>query len=329
MVRAMLRKAMQVLGLIALVWLVAAGAAEAVSRAHTPRGRMVDIGGRRLRLVCEGPVSAAPTVWMEAGAFSGAADFAAIQERLARKGLRSCAYDRAGMGFSDAGPALRDGDAIAADLDRLIAASGERGPFILMAHSMGGLYVRQYAGSHPDKVAGVVLIEAVTPELMGNPQVAAFFHRFLTLARLNAFAGTLGLTKPGYFIMVDRIGLPPAAAREKKRGQISGKQARAALSEVEAWGDAARQAKAAGNYDPATPIAVVTANYGVASPFEEARRLPAARSKAGSFDTVKGASHASILGFGHNEAVVLATLRVAASATGAARATQPSRLEGP
>ena len=66
---------MQILALILIAWLIAAGAAEAVARSHAPRGRMVDIGGRRLRLVCEGPLSAAPTVWMEAGAFSGAADF--------------------------------------------------------------------------------------------------------------------------------------------------------------------------------------------------------------------------------------------------------------
>jgi pimeloyl-ACP methyl ester carboxylesterase len=324
----MLRKAMLVLGLIALVWLVAAGAAEALSRTHPPRGKMVDIGGRRLRLVCEGPLSASPTVWMEAGAFSGAADFAAIQQRLAEKGLRSCAYDRAGMGFSDQRPDPRDGDAITADLDKLIVASGERGPFILMAHSMGGLYVRQYAARHPDKVAGLVLIEAVTPELMANPQVAAFFRHFRTLARANAFFGSLGLTKPGYLFLPDRIGLPSDAAREKRRGQVTGRQARTALAEVNAWPDAARQAQAAGDLDPAVPVAVVTANYGGASPFEAGRRLPADRSRSGSYDTVSGAGHTSILGFGKNEAVILATLRVA-SAQGAARATQPSRLEGP
>ncbi len=314
---------MTILGVILLVWLVAAGAAEAVASGHAPRGRMVDIGGRRLRLVCEGPTtSPSPTVWMEAGAFSGAADFAAIQQRLAEKGLRSCAYDRAGMGFSDAAPGPHDGDAVTADLARLIVASGERGPFILMGHSMGGLYVRQFTVAHPDKVAGVVLIEAVTPELMTNPQVAAFFRRFLTLARLNAFAGPLGLTKPGWFIMVDRIGLPPAAAAEKKRGQISGRQARSALAEVESWGAAARQAEAAGNYDPSVPIAVITAGAR-AGPFEDARRAPADRSKSGSYVSVPGAGHSSVLGFDHNEAVVLATLRVASSAQGAAHVTQP------
>jgi pimeloyl-ACP methyl ester carboxylesterase len=307
-----MRKTMAVLALILLAWLALAGAAEAVAHSHVPRGRMVDIGGRRLRLVCEGPPSAAPTVWIEAGAFSGAADFAAIQQKLAQKGLRSCAYDRAGMGYSDPGPNPRNADAIAGDLELLIAASGERGPFILMAHSMGGLYVRRFAAAHPGEVAGVVLIEAVTPQLMADPQVAAFFRHFLTLARLNNAFGSLGLTKPAYFFLPDRIGLPAEAAREKRRGQTSIRQARAALAVVSAWDAAARQAQAAGPYEPAIPIAVVTA-AGRASPFEDARRAPATASKAGSYAAVAGARHTSILGFEHNEAVVAATLRVAAS----------------
>ena len=90
-----------VLGLAA-AWGVAAVAAELASRTTKPRGELVDIdgpggGGRKLRLVCEGPRSGRPVVWMESGAFSGAADFAAIQQMLTAKGMRSCAYDRAAL----------------------------------------------------------------------------------------------------------------------------------------------------------------------------------------------------------------------------------------
>ena len=98
------------------VVLIAGGAAVAAMAApFTPSGTYVDIGGRKLRLVCAGPPNTAnaaeagrPTVWMEAGAFGLAADFAAIQEKLTAKGIRSCAYDRAGMGWSDPGPRPRD-----------------------------------------------------------------------------------------------------------------------------------------------------------------------------------------------------------------------------
>lgn len=326
-----MRKILQILGLMLVAWLVAAGAAEAVAHTRLPRGRMIDIGGRRLRLICEGPKSDAPTIWMEAGAFSGAADFGAIQQRLAEQGLRTCAYDRAGLGFSDVGPSPRDGDAIAGDFDKLLVATREHRPVILMAHSMGGLYVRQFAAQHPDKVAGVVLIEAVTPELLDAPGANAFINTFLTMARLNAVGGTLQLTKPAYLFLADRIGLPDDARREKRRGATSGRQARAALDEVNHWRGAAKQAKAAGAYDPAWPVAVITAGRPGQLPgvWETARRAPADQSKAGSYDPVAGASHASILGFDHNTAIITATVRVVASAQAGTHVTQAPRLEGP
>src|SRR5262245_6517882 len=122
------------LGLAALAaaWIGAGFAVVALAGPFEPSGRYIGIGGRKLRLVCAGPVNSAhPTIWMEAGAWGLAADFAALQQRLAERGVRSCAYDRAGLGFSDPGPKPRDSEAIVADLARLMAASGEAGPFVL------------------------------------------------------------------------------------------------------------------------------------------------------------------------------------------------------
>src|SRR5437763_1357209 len=116
--------------LVLIAWIGAGAAVVASAGPFRPSGTYVDIGGRKLRL---------------AGAFGLAADFAAIQEKLSAEGLRSCAYDRAGMGWSDPGPEPRDSDAIVGDLEKLIAASGERGPFILMGHSMAGLHTRLFA----------------------------------------------------------------------------------------------------------------------------------------------------------------------------------------
>ena len=74
-----------------------------------PRGRYVDIGGRSLRLVCEGPEEPGPTVILEAGAFGFSADWAVVQGRLAAQGLRSCAYDRAGLGYPTPAPSPATG----------------------------------------------------------------------------------------------------------------------------------------------------------------------------------------------------------------------------
>src|SRR6185312_16509279 len=110
--------------------------------AKAPRGEMVDIGGRRLRMVRAGPASGRPLVVLEHGAFGCAADWAVVQEKLSAKGLASLAYDRAGLGHSDPGPEPRDGRAINDDLEALLDKLGEDGPILLCGHSMGGLMVR-------------------------------------------------------------------------------------------------------------------------------------------------------------------------------------------
>lgn len=293
------------LAVLLALWIGAGFAVVALSGKFEPSGRFVDIGGRKLRLVCDGPKSDKPVVWMEAGAWGLAADFAAIQQGLTAKGVRSCAYDRAGMGFSDPGPEPRHSAAIAADLAKLITASGERGPFILMAHSMGGQHIRLFAGEHPDQVAGLVLLEATTPEMTSDPRAQPFLSRVRNVARATAVAGSLGLTRVAYY-WGDRIGLPPQGQAEKRHAFVSGRHARTAAAEVLVWDQGSTQAGTV-SLNPQWPVAVVTA--GDAARMGEwniARRAPERASRAGYYENVAGAEHASLLGLTHNGAVLRA-----------------------
>ncbi|MBA4011767.1 MAG: alpha/beta hydrolase [Phenylobacterium sp.] len=293
------------LGLAALLalWIGAGLGVVALSGSFEPSGRYIDIGGRKLRLVCAGPKSDLPVIWMEAGAWGLAADFAAIQQRLAAKGIRSCAYDRAGMGFSDPGPKPRDSAAVAADLAKLIAASGERGPFVFMAHSMAGQHIRQYAGQHPEQVAGLVLLEATTPEMAERPEAQKFLHRVQMVARASAIAGSLQLTKIAYY-MGDRIGLPPQGQAEKRHAFVSGRHARTAAHEVMVWPQGAVQA-AAVPLDPKWPVAVITAgNAELMAGWNVVRRAPERNSRAGYYENEPAAQHASLLGLTHSDAVL-------------------------
>jgi pimeloyl-ACP methyl ester carboxylesterase len=294
------------LALVAVAWIAAGGGMVATAGPFTPSGTYVDIGGRKLRLVCAGPAqSDKPTVWMEAGAFGLAADFAAIQEKLSAKGIRSCAYDRAGMGWSDEGPKPRDSDAIVGDLEKLIAASGEPGPFVLMGHSMAGLHTRLFAGRNPDKVAGLVLIEATTPEQIDDPGTIRFLGVYTAISRIAAVSATVGTTLPLYYLAGDRIGLPPQGRAEKRHAYVSGRHARTAANEVVNWPRSAAEARLAPPYDPRWPVAVIVAGGGGLGPeWDDARRVPERASKAGHFEAVDGASHATVLGQTYGDAVV-------------------------
>jgi pimeloyl-ACP methyl ester carboxylesterase len=152
-----------VVGVLAL--LAAGGATEAVIEASDggpagAEGQMVDVGGHRLFVSCIGEGS--PTVVLEAGLGAGSAGFARITPEVAST-TRVCAYERAGRGWSEPATGIQDGPAIARDLHTLLAESGNPGPYILAGHSAGGVYVRFFVDAFPDEVAGIVLLDAMTP----------------------------------------------------------------------------------------------------------------------------------------------------------------------
>jgi len=120
-------------------------------------GERVDIGnGRHLNLRCSG--DGTPTVVLEAGFGADAMAWARLQPLLAAH-VRTCAYDRAGYGFSDAGPLPRDIEAESADLYALIHAAHLTTPVVLAGHSIGSNIVRRYDQLHPEDVAALVLVE--------------------------------------------------------------------------------------------------------------------------------------------------------------------------
>ena len=133
----------------------------------------VDIGGGRyLNLRCSG--SGAPAVLLDIGQGMTSMSWRKVQPLLAAK-RQVCAYDRAGLGFSDAGPAPRTAQAAADDLHALVHAAKLPTPLVLAGHSMAGYIVRLYASAHPEDVAGLVLVDPVVETLAGDaPAVAAF-----------------------------------------------------------------------------------------------------------------------------------------------------------
>jgi len=263
---------------------------------RAPRGEMIDLGGRRLHVVRAGPRGGRPTVLLEHGAFGCASDWGVVQARLAAKGLHSIAYDRAGIGHSDPGPAPRDGAAINADLSALLAALDEAGPFVLAGHSMGGLMVRRFALAHPGQVLGVVLVDAMTPEVIALPagrQAIASFSRLLDLAAVGA---RFGLMHPVSLISGNLIGLTGEAKVEKRRIHASAAHARGAALEVASWPATSDQAGAQA-FPVGLPIAVVTACGEDKRPWlKRLQSAPALASSAGYLEHVAGSTHASLLG---------------------------------
>jgi pimeloyl-ACP methyl ester carboxylesterase len=118
-----------------------------------PPGKLVDIGGRKLHLHCTG--SGSPAVVLVAGGQAFAIDWALVQPALAAT-TRVCSYDRAGLGWSDAGPADETVEQTVGDLHTLLERAGERGPYVFVGASIGGIFIRAYQRAFPSDVAALV-----------------------------------------------------------------------------------------------------------------------------------------------------------------------------
>ncbi len=129
-----------------------------IDKQHFPLvGQMVDVGGYKLHLYCTGTGS--PTVILEAGLGDNTLVWSKVQPGIATS-TRVCSYDRAGYGRSDVSSTPRTGKQIVAELHTLLMKADIASPYILVGHSLGGLFVRLYASTYPREVTGMVLIDA-------------------------------------------------------------------------------------------------------------------------------------------------------------------------
>lgn len=127
------------------------------------QGRSVALGtafpGVSLSINCTGQSApGAPTVVMDTGLGVPAVGWDFVQPEVA-KFAHVCSYDRAGYGWSTPGPMPRTSGEIAKELHALLAAAGEKPPYVLVAHSFGGYNVRVYTKEYPAEVAGMVLVD--------------------------------------------------------------------------------------------------------------------------------------------------------------------------
>ena len=116
----------------------------------------VAIGGRAMRMLVSG--TGESTVVFENGLGPPLEMWGKVQPHVSRF-ARTLTYDRAGVGLSDDGPSPRDGQQIARELRDALRAAGLPPPYVLVGASLGGLYIRVFAGTYPEDVSGMVLVD--------------------------------------------------------------------------------------------------------------------------------------------------------------------------
>ena len=120
-----------------------------------------DVGDHSLYIKCSG--GEPPTVIFEAGLPVDSTPYILVALEL-EEVTRTCVYDRANEGRSDAREGVATGLDVVDELNALLEAAEVAEPYVLVGHSFGGLLIMLYAAEHPDKIAGLVLIDPTHPD---------------------------------------------------------------------------------------------------------------------------------------------------------------------
>lgn len=192
---------------------------------HPAPGRLVYVGGYRLHVDVRGADTGRPTVLLDEGSASAAAQWAWVQRELAPV-TRVVAYDRPGLGYSDPAPADLDAEALAEDLHTALDRLGVEGPYVLVGHSMGALTTRVFAQRYPAEVAGMVLVDPRRGTLEQDwPQVGPLPDGTPWELRAAPALARMGLVRL----------LDPLGARVDQLPADAAGQARAVLASPQQW----------------------------------------------------------------------------------------------
>jgi len=184
------------------------------ARRWPPPGRLVGAPGRRMHVRVVGSAPG-PTVVIEQGAGGFGALWWGVQDSIAEFAT-VLTYDRLGLGYSDPAPEPYSVADRVTDLRELLAAVGARPPYVLVAHSYGGLLVRRFAREYPRETAGLVLVDTVEEGIHFHPNVAKLYRRLGWLLRVLIGAYTVGLPRAWRVVFPDR-----EAAKDDRHAAIA------------------------------------------------------------------------------------------------------------
>ena len=162
------------------------------ARRFPPPGTLVDVGGYRLHAVCRG--EGTPAVVLESAIAASSLSWSRVQVEVARF-TRVCAYDRAGLGWSDPSAVLPTLARIVDDLHAVIAKMHGPSPCVIVGHSFGAFVCLAYAAQYPQEVEGLVLVDPPSEWVSMNARQAYLLRGAIQLSRLGGVLARVGVVR--------------------------------------------------------------------------------------------------------------------------------------
>jgi len=183
---------------VALASLIFAVAHPAKAGEALPAPMLVRLHGQVIEQWCVCPVVSQGTVVFENGSRAELEGWTGVISALDSQSSQPApepakawslfAYDRPGVGRSEPTDRPRDGRQIVADLRELLQQQDLKPPYLLVGHSLGGLYMQLFARLYPGEVQGLVLVDALYPGVIKRPEDFPFYTRWGKALFLNRMA---------------------------------------------------------------------------------------------------------------------------------------------
>ena len=177
--------AVLVLALLLGVMKVTDVAMTASERAANPApGVMVDVGGRRMHVHTVGQGETSIVLLPGLVTSAPVLDFEPLTQELSRW-ARVTVVEPFGYGWSEGSDSpMLPGD-VARDVHTALHGAGVPGPYVLMGHSLAGLYSQKFIETFPGEVSGFVGLDPTNPVTASPPEDDFISGVLTTLARLG------------------------------------------------------------------------------------------------------------------------------------------------
>lgn len=168
-----------------------AGVRRDAERYRAP-GTIVGIERERLHVTCDG--NGRPLVLFESGIAASSLSWSALLRQVARF-TRACAYDRAGLGWSEPSRTPRTTAAMLAEMRGVLHHADDAGHAVLVGHSFGALLVCAYASQHPSEIAGLILLDPPSEWHETTARQRRMLWGGIQLSRLGGLLARVGVVR--------------------------------------------------------------------------------------------------------------------------------------
>jgi pimeloyl-ACP methyl ester carboxylesterase len=154
-----------------------------------PYGQMVDVGGKKMHVYSMGDGEETIILLPGHGVPLPSADFAPLMRKLSEK-YRVAIVEYFGVGFSDNTDATRNCQNYMDEIRTALDKANIKPPYILMPHSISGIYSEYYATKHPEEIKGMILLDTTsTASIIDIPESE------ITLYKVARFQQNIGFQR--------------------------------------------------------------------------------------------------------------------------------------